>query len=84
MRTGGYTLRMYGHSSTGVLGLSQDLRRARILRRIEEHKKNDKTQIFITPHIPFLQFSIYQIPLYIYSTMKLPLKIHCSFSAALW
>lgn len=24
----------------GVLGLSQDLRRARILRRIEEHKKN--------------------------------------------
>ena len=40
MRRGGYTLRMYGHSSTGVLGLSQDLRRARILRRIEEHKKN--------------------------------------------
>lgn len=40
MRTGGHTLRMYGHSFTGVLGLSQDLRRAGILRRMEEHKKN--------------------------------------------
>lgn len=38
--TGGYTYGCMDTLPMGALGLSQDLRRARILRRIEEHKKN--------------------------------------------